>query len=342
MVLKELTLPRRLLLSEILKKYLKRSHQRYPDLEKDLAKRWAGYWGEAALAHYVKELPQEKYIILHDLQLKLHDIHFQIDTLLISQTHILIIEAKNIIGVLYFDHVFKQLIRKNSDGTEESFEDPRIQCRRLQSLLTRWLIQHKLYFLPIDYLIFFKSTHKTILKTTGTGTDLTRICKGRDVFNKIEDSESRYKQVKINTEKLSEIAHFLLSRNSPIEIDLLKEYNLQETDLLLRVQCPLCDHISMDYQNGKWICPKCSTHSRDGHMEAINAYFLLIKPTISNHECQTILHIPTPNITRKLLISLHLPTTGHTKKRIYHQWEGNKSYSFIEEKLLKQIQIKSR
>jgi len=69
--IKELTLPQRLILTEILKKYLNRSHPKYPILEKDLAKRWAGYWGERALANYGKELPQEKYLILHGLELKL-------------------------------------------------------------------------------------------------------------------------------------------------------------------------------------------------------------------------------------------------------------------------------
>ena len=342
MAIKELNLPQRLILTEILKKYLNRSHSKYPTLEKDLAKRWAGYWGELALANYVKELPQEKYLILHDLQLQLHDIHFQIDTLLISQTHILIIEAKNIIGTLYFNHVFNQLIRINPDGTEESFEDPRTQCRRLQSLLTRWLIQHKLNLLPIDYLIFFKSTNKTILKSTGTGTDTTRICKGRDLFNKIEDCEKRYKRVKIQPEKCNEIAHFLLSKHNPKPIDILKEHDLTETDLHYGVQCPSCNHVPMDYQRGNWICPKCSKPFKTGHIEAINDYFLLIKPTITNHECQTILHLPTSDITRKVLISLNLPTTGHTKNRLYHQWPGSQSYLILEEQLLKQNQIQRR
>ncbi|PLS04338.1 nuclease-related domain-containing protein [Neobacillus cucumis] len=162
MIIKELTLPMRLILTVVLKRYRNRNHPTYPELEKDLAKRWAGYWGEWALANYIKELPQENYLILHDLQLQLHNIYFQIDTLLISQTHILIIEAKNINGSLYFDHVFNQHIRKNKDGSEEAFEDPRIQCRRLQSLLRRWLFHHNLQLLPIDYLIFFKSTNKTI------------------------------------------------------------------------------------------------------------------------------------------------------------------------------------
>ncbi|WP_160722699.1 nuclease-related domain-containing protein [Bacillus sp. USDA818B3_A] len=333
MVIKELTLPRRLILTEILKKYLKPNHPKYPVIEKELARRWAGYWGEAALANYLKELPSEKYYILHDLQLQLHGIHFQIDTLILTQTYIQIIEAKNIIGTLYFDNIFNQLIRTNPDGTEESFEDPRIQCRRLQSLLGRWLILHNLHLLPIDYLIFFKSSNRTILKTSGTGTDLTRICKGRDLFNKIENSENRYKQVKIQTPEMIEIANFLLSKHTPKQIDILKEYELTETEPIQGVQCSSCKHIPMEYQKGKWICIKCGSKSRDGHIETINDHFLLVKPTITNRECQKILHLPSANITQKKLIALDLPTSGHTKKRVYHQWPDNKSYILIEKKL---------
>jgi hypothetical protein len=342
LLIKELTLPQRLILTVTLKKYLNRNHPMYPVIEKDLAKRWAGYWGELALANYMKELPQENYLILHDLELKLHNIYFQIDTLLISQTHILIIEAKNISGTLYFDNVFNQLLRKNQDGTEESFEDPRIQCRRLQSLLRRWLILHQRHLLPIDYLIFFKSANKTILKTSGTGTDLTRICKGRDLFSKIEDTEKRFQQVKIQASKRNEIAQFLLSQHTPKPIDILQEYNLTVTDLVLGVPCPNCTHIPMHYQTGKWICPKCGSTSKEAHIEALIDYFLLIKPTITNRECQTIFHIPNSDISRNLLISLNLPTSGHTKKRVYHQWPGTKGYLMIADKIIAQHQFQRR
>jgi len=335
LLIKELTLPRRLILTLTLKKYLNRNHPTYPELEKDLAKRWAGYWGEAALANYLQELPQEKYLILHDLHLQLHDTHFQIDTLLIAPTHILIIEAKNIIGTLYIDNIFNQLIRSNPDGTEDSFEDPRTQCRRLQSLLKRWLIQHNLHLLSIDYLIFFKSTNKTILKTNGTTIDTSRICKGRDLFTKIESIEKQYKQEKIQAAKWMDIAQYLVSRHSPKQIDILQEYGLTVNDLPWGVLCQDCTH-PMHYQKGIWHCPKCHSVSKDAHIEAINDHFLLIKPTITNRECQTILRLPTSDVTRRILITLDLPTTGHTKNRVYHQWAGDKSYQLMEEKIITQ------
>jgi hypothetical protein len=61
LIMKGLTLPQRLLLTEIIKLRLTIGHHKYQEIEKDLAKRWAGFWGEIALANYVKELPQDKY-----------------------------------------------------------------------------------------------------------------------------------------------------------------------------------------------------------------------------------------------------------------------------------------
>jgi hypothetical protein len=339
LLMKELTIPLRLILCEMLNQYLRRGHPKHTELERDIAKRWAGYWGEKALANYISELPQEKNLVFHDLQLQLHGTAFQIDTLLISQSYILIIEAKNITGTLYFDNVFNQLLRVNQDGTEESFEDPRVQCKRLQSLLNRWLVQHNLNLLPIDYLVFFKSTNKTILKTTlNSRSDFNKVCKGRDVFNKVDDCERRFKQVKVDTEKMNEIAQLLLSEHSPKPINILEEYSIMEKDTLNGVQCPNgnCSSIPMNYKRGTWICPKCQTSSKDGHIGALNIYFLLHKPTITNHECQTFLHLPTTNITQKILNSLNLPFTGHTKNRLYLQWPNSERFFKMEEMSLKQ------
>jgi hypothetical protein len=42
-------------------------HRKYQEIAGDLAKRWAGYWGENALANYFKELSHDKHLIFHDL-----------------------------------------------------------------------------------------------------------------------------------------------------------------------------------------------------------------------------------------------------------------------------------
>jgi len=318
--MKGLTPPQRLFLTEILKLRLIIGHRKYQEIEKDLAKRWAGYWGEIALANYVKELPQDKYLIFHDLQLQYNSIHFQIDTLLLSQKCIIIIEAKNIAGTLTFDNTFKQLIRTHEDGTEESFEDPRVQCQRLQSLLRNWLIKNHCNLLPVDTLIFFKST-STILKTnSGDKTDFSKICKGRDLFNKIDGMEQRYNHERIDHESMTKIGNLLLNQHSPKPINILKEYNLTEKDIRNGVCCPneQCNYIPMNYKRGKWNCPACQTSSKDAILKTLSHYFYLYKPTITNLELRNFLLLPNPDTTQKLLHRLNLPTTGKTKDRLYY------------------------
>ncbi|NHC41356.1 NERD domain-containing protein [Bacillus sp. MM2020_1] len=320
MIMKELTVPQRLFLTQILKVRLIIGHSKYQEIERDLAKRWAGYWGEIALANFVKDLPQEKYLIFHDLQLQINAIHFQIDTLLLSQNYILIIEAKNIAGTLTFDNTFKQLIRNHDDGTEESFEDPRVQCQRLQSLLRNWLIKNHCNVLPVDTLIFFKNTSTILKANSGDKTDFTKICKGRDIFNKIDSMEQRYHQEKINSETMTKIGNLLLSQHSPKPIDILREYNLTEKDIRSGVCCPneKCNYIPMNYKRGYWNCPACLTISKDAILITLSHYFYLYKPTITNQELRNFLLLPTPDTTQKIVRSLNLQTTGKTRDRFYY------------------------
>lgn len=142
--------------------------------------------------------------------------------------------------------------------------------------------------------------------------------------------------MKVDNDKMNEIGNLLISQHTPIEINILEEYSVLEKDLVMGVQCPNmnCFFIPMAYKRGKWICPKCFSTSKDGHIDFLRDYFLLVKPTLTNQECQTILHLPTKNITQKFLFSLNLPTSGHTKNRIYYQWANQRTY--FEAKLLKQ------
>jgi hypothetical protein len=316
--MKDLPVPLRLILTEILHYRLIFGHPKHPEIQIDLKKRKAGYKGELILSHYVKEFPQEKYYIFHDLQLEHNGIYFQIDTLLISRNYILIIEAKNIVGTLLFDNVFNQLIRKNTDGTEDVFEDPRVQAKRLCKLLGGLLAKNGLNFLPIDHLVFFSSSTKTILKTnTNDYRGLERVCKGRDLFNKIDQLDKAYTQAKVNDESILEISKFLLSQHKPQKINILQEYGLTGTDIRTGVRCTQCFHIPMVYKRGKWLCPICLAISKDAFISGVDDYFLLFKPCITNAECRNFLHIPTVDTTQKILLLLNLPSEGNTRNRVY-------------------------
>lgn len=316
LVIKELPVPLRLVLTEILLRRLLLGHSIRPKVEKDLAKRRAGHWGEITLANYLKELIPDKYYIFHDLQFCIQGVHFQIDTLLISSNYILIIEAKNISGTLTFDNQFQQLIRLEDD---EAFEDPRIQALRNVRLLKRMLHRNGIQVGPIEYLVFFSNVKTKLKAAAGNQSDLSKICKARELFIKIDEFEDKYQKEIFTPGKIQKIGDFLLSQHNPRKINILAEYKLSTEDLRTGVCCPSCFAIPMIYVRGKWICPLCQTTSKNAFIEGINDYFYLYKSTITNSECKKFLHLPSNNIAQKLLFSLNLESTGKTKGRVYHQ-----------------------
>ncbi|MEH7010024.1 NERD domain-containing protein [Neobacillus niacini] len=314
--MKELTMPLRLVLTEILLRRLLIGFFKRPDVEKDLAKRWAGYWGEITLDKYLKELPANQYYIFHDLQLKVYGVHFQIDTLLISTKYILIIEAKNISGTLTFDNKFQQLIRLEDN---EAFEDPRIQAKRNQALLKRFFRSLGFKDLPIDYLVFFSNVKTKLKASPEIETDLTRVCKAREIFEKIETCEAIYQEEKISLTLINKMTDILLRNHQLKKINILGQYKIAPTDIVTGVCCTKCSTIPMTYKKGTWFCPTCHFSSKDAHLEAINDYFHLLKPSITNNELKVFLHLPSNDIAQKILKKLKLESTGKTKSRIYHQ-----------------------
>ncbi|MCH6266547.1 nuclease-related domain-containing protein [Neobacillus citreus] len=317
LLMRDLPVPIWLILTEALHYRLIPGHPKHPEVEKDLAKIKAGYKGELTLRYYVKQLPHEKYYIFHDLQLELNGFHFQIDTLSISHNYILVIEAKNIKGTLIFDNVFNQLIRINQDGSEYVFEDPRVQASTLRTLLGRFLAKYGMNILPIDQLVFFSSI-KTNLKTNSNDTNaLKKVCKGRDLFNKIEALEKTFPQPRIDDNTLLKISNFLLSKHTPKKINILDKYGLTARDIISGVRCPHCLNIPMNYSRGKWHCSICQTTSKDAYIEAIKDHFLLIKQSITNAELRSFLHLPTNDTAQKILFRLHLPYEGNNRARLY-------------------------
>lgn len=333
MLMRDLPVPLRLVLTQVLVYRILIGHPKQPEIEKDLAKRKAGFRGELALRNFVKQLPLEKYVIFHDLQLEYNGFHFQIDTLLISRNGILIIEAKNIAGTLIFDNQFNQLIRVKPDGTEEIFEDPRVQAERLRILLGRLLAKYGMNFLPIDQLVFFSST-KTFLKSNSNDPNaFKKVCKSRDIFKKIETFENTYNQPRVDEETIYKIANFLLSHHTPQKINILKEYGLTRNDIRSGVRCPDCLHIPMVYERRSWICPICLYTSKDAFIDAIRDYFLLINSSITNAECRSFLHLPTVHTAQKKLRLLKLPYEGEKRGRNYFpllEWEPQNIMATLE------------
>ncbi|WP_075983177.1 nuclease-related domain-containing protein [Bacillus massilinigeriensis] len=316
MIVKERSIPLRLRVDEAL---LRRIHVENPKrsmIQEDLAKMNAGYKGEQAIDYYINFLSQENYHIFHDLRLKKDDLFFQIDTLILTLKFILIIEIKNIAGSIYFEPIFKQLIRTN-DEKEEGFPDPISQAQRKQQLLIKWLKSHKFPVIPIDYLIVISFPSTIINSSKRMSKYYQKICHLHTFQEKVEELNQHYQEQKLTTRELNKLKKLLLKSHTPLKNHPPCPFNIQESEILTGVQCPSCLHTPMIRVKGNWSCPKCQTKSKDAHIQAVNDYFLLFDHTMTNQQMREYLHLKSPDTATRLLVSMDLSFTGSGKGRVY-------------------------
>ncbi|RFU60027.1 nuclease-related domain-containing protein [Bacillus sp. V59.32b] len=97
MIIKERKKPLKIQKLEALLRRLPSNHPKRQKISEELAKSLAGYYGEQSLDHYLSDLSESEYFILHDLRLSdKNERFFQLDSLLISSRFFLILEVKNI------------------------------------------------------------------------------------------------------------------------------------------------------------------------------------------------------------------------------------------------------
>lgn len=111
------------------------------EVKEELARCEAGLEGERKLLYYLSEI-EGSAKVLHDIRLPFSTgyTHFQMDTVVITQQVILILDAKHFSGHLVFDRLSRQLKRGNV-----TYDDPITQVLRYKQRLEQWLDANPYY-----------------------------------------------------------------------------------------------------------------------------------------------------------------------------------------------------
>ncbi|MCQ6279911.1 nuclease-related domain-containing protein [Bacillus sp. EB600] len=324
MFLKPCLPPERALLDLALKRRIENFHPKRSVIEEDYHHRMTGYRGEKSIDYYLEKLPKDKYDIIHDLRLPCteEDKFFQIDTLVLSTSLILPLEVKNWAGDLHFDKHLNQVLRTFPNQTKKKrVQNPILQVHEQAHQLKNWLAHHNLGNVPVEYL-FVNSNDKTII-TTDPGNEkiFQRVCTNETLIDKIHLLTQTQKPANPKKSNLKKLGEALLAAHTPPVFTIQKLYNISPYEILTGVYCPKCLSLPMVYNKGTWYCSQCSHQSKTAHIETLNDYFLLIKPSITNAEFRQFLHISSARSTNRILKSLNLPYTGTNKGRIYYKPE---------------------
>ncbi|MGJ7920239.1 nuclease-related domain-containing protein [Neobacillus sp. LXY-4] len=314
MIEKERGIPIEILKDKALLRRTRPTIPRRAEIEERLAKRIAGYYGELAADRELRFLPENDYHIFNDLRLPSGPFHFQIDTLILSHHYALINEIKNIIGTLFFEPHFHQLIRSHN-GTEDAFKDPITQAKRQKQQLDTLFQSWNFGNLPIEYVVVI-SNPSTKLDTSNP-ISKQKVCFAHRIPEQVELLNKIHHQQAISQKEMKKLIKYLLKHHTPREYNPLQFYGIKQTEIIPGVQCPKCLKFAMVRQHGTWFCPICTYTSKIAHIPTLLDYFFLINTTITNRQCVEFLHLPSPTVANYLLSKLDLTYFGSTKGRVY-------------------------
>lgn len=265
--------------------------------------------------YYISLLDEDDFYILQDLRIPQGTKHYQIDFLLLSTKFILLIENKNMPGIIEFDPDFKQVFRRYNDTTEV-YDCPVDQVKRQVYQFRNWLKKHNINPLPLEFLVTY-SNHGSILQNPSKNKEIyDRVCKGGNLVFKVDEFQNLHQKEVLSLKDVKKLTKLLIKSHEPEEATISK-YGISPSEIIPGILCPACSKFHMERVSRSWYCPHCGTTSSNAHEQALLDYFLLIGPTITNKQLRSFLQLPSRSIATNLLSSMKLQYSGSTKNRVY-------------------------
>jgi hypothetical protein len=315
MIVKKRSIPREMRIYEAIIRRFPVNHPRKAEFENNLSRKRAGYKGEKELDYHISQIDHSKFTILHDIRIPFKDTHFQIDSLLISNSLIIPIDSKYYAGTLEFYPEFNQMIQY-LNGNEKVYPDPILQTKIQARQLEAFLKIHQFSPPPFEPFVAITNSQALIKNPTQNTEVSQRVFKSPGILYKISPYLEKYQKDILTDQDIKKIVRLLLRKHTPYLPD-LKALNLTYGEIQKGVECPSCNTIGMEKFHSLWGCKKCGHTSKDAHVAALKDYFLINGQSITNGQFRDFLGIFSIHQARRMLSQLDLNISGEKKGRVY-------------------------
>src|SRR5690625_1413490 len=208
MIIKKRGEPLELYRLEALYRRLPPQHRLKERVFVDLKRTRTGVRGEQEVDYPLEFLAKEDYLILQHLRLPDQNGSFQIDNIILSEKHILILEVKNWYGTVIFGEN-GQVIRVGDHGIEEGFPNPIPQAKLQQHRLQKWFHSHGFPNIPIDFFVVI-SFPSTIIKSASVDIPIPdKVIHNNHLFFEIQKMGKIYQEPIVAMNKLMALAQQL-------------------------------------------------------------------------------------------------------------------------------------
>jgi hypothetical protein len=287
------------------------------DLPQHLYRIRSGYAGEIKVDRYLELFgPPKSSIILTNIQLALAPGHtFQIDTLILTEKYVLLLEVKNIKGDLYFETNPHQL-RRELNGKTTIMECSITQLQAAKENLQTWLSQRGIN-LEIHSQIVLVNKNSAV-KQVPPGAPIIYL---KRLFIFLQELET---MPTINSQsQLQNISELIRGGQLKYNVYPLCDHFEIDPNLLKRGQlCSRCNKTMSYKTRRKRYCTHCKTNEAINYSESIQDWFILINKSISNRQCRNFLQLKKRDDAYYALTSLRLIKEGKSISTKYYWPEG--------------------
>ncbi|SES87353.1 Nuclease-related domain-containing protein [Oceanobacillus limi] len=310
------TKPHVLLCYEALFRELKPKFRNNKTLQENYSNYLAGYRGEKYADYTISMYQQNSTLVYPGLRLTNGPFAFQIDSLIISEQVIFIIEIKNMKDELEYDSKTHQFIQKDGNK-KKGYKSPILQAESQKANLQRWLQNNAMPPIPIETLVVVSNSSAIIINSQEDPSVFDKLIHLEVLPSKLAQLYSSYNKKYYDQNMLKLLNDKLLQGNTPLKVDLLTQLGINDNHLVKGIVCYNCDHFPLIREKRTWICPKCKKTNKKAHERKILDYFLLHNSTITNQQCRKLLQIDSARLSQLLLKSMSLKHTGENRGRKY-------------------------
>ncbi|WP_256594321.1 nuclease-related domain-containing protein [Sporosarcina pasteurii] len=281
----------------------------------------AGYSGELNVDRVMHEIifpPNTKILKNIKLQVNPHYL-FEIDTLILSPSRIILLEVKNYYGTVYFDEELGKTIRVSPTGKKDYFDCAIHQLIRTEAALSRWFDKRNIT-IPIESILVMANQQTIISEIPKTvpvkyRKQLPRYISGLPKIPTI-----------LSCEEITRVAQKIEDSSQENYRLACERFNFQPSELKSGVLCSDCNGLMNRKRGQKWRCLNCGKYATQELYKALEDWFLLIKPTISNAECRAFLNLNSKYAASIILRHSKLSRKGKPPKTYYFYADKEQLY----------------
>ncbi|WP_342508994.1 nuclease-related domain-containing protein [Sporosarcina sp. FSL K6-2383] len=282
-------------------------------MQKQLYRIGAGYSGECNVDSYI-----ERTQFPHSMKI-FTDVHlcnspkftFQIDTLILTEQYILIIEVKNLKDSVQFIPNPPHLVQILETGDEVVLDCPVYQIESNKSNLDEWLRQRGIHLKTLGLLVLANPNTKVI----DTPNDFPIIYKKQIPFylQKLRPAENI-----LTVNQIQELAKQIHAEQQQFNpFPLCSYYHISPNDLRKGLLCRDC-HGQLQQKNREtWYCQRCSKKAEDPYNDGIRDWFMLVKNSMTSSECRSFLNLKDGNAARYIISKSNLIKKGQSTATFY-------------------------